>query len=62
MNDTNVNVRKPRCEDWSPSWFKGHWRDWHRGHDCSLDDGKPRTPAGAEEIAKGGSDHGPRRA
>lgn len=41
------------CKNTSPPWFKGRWRDWHRGHGCNLDDGRPRSPWGAEEIANG---------
>jgi hypothetical protein len=44
----------PGCSDFSPLWFRGRWRDWHRGHGCSLDDGHPRSPEGATEIAAGG--------
>lgn len=29
-----------RCEDVTPAGFSGHWREWHRGHGCHLDDGK----------------------
>ena len=29
-----------QCQDLAPRWFGGHWRDWHRGHGCELDDGK----------------------
>jgi hypothetical protein len=42
------------CTNTSPPWFTGRWQDWHRGHGCDLDDGKPRTKAGADEIAAGG--------
>lgn len=38
------------CSDNSPPWFTGRWRDWHRGHGCDQDDGKPRTPEGKAEI------------
>lgn len=41
------------CIDFSPPWFVGRWRDWHRGHGCDKDDGKPRTAEGAAEIAAG---------
>ncbi len=44
---------RPVCTNNSPSWLRGHWRDWHRGHGCDLDDGKPRTADGAAEIAAG---------
>lgn len=26
-----------QCDNFCPSEFTGHWRDWHRGHDCHLD-------------------------
>jgi hypothetical protein len=38
------------CENNAPSWFTGHWRDWHRGHGCDKDDGRPRTAEGQREI------------
>lgn len=38
------------CTNNTPGWFAGHWRDWHRGHGCDKDDGKPRTPEAASEI------------
>ena len=25
------------CSDMAPAGYQGHWRDWHRGHKCSLD-------------------------
>lgn len=31
------------CTNQTPSWFTGHWREWHRGHGCDIDDGKPRS-------------------
>lgn len=40
------------CTNHSPPWFVGHWREWHRGHGCSQDDGKPRSEAAATEIAQ----------
>ncbi len=39
------------CTNLSPPRFAGRWRDWHRGHGCDKDDGKPRTPEGEAEIA-----------
>ena len=38
------------CTNHSPNWFVGHWRDWHRGHGCEKDDGKPRSDAARAEI------------
>jgi hypothetical protein len=46
---------RPTCANMSPPWFAGRWLDWHRGHGCDKDDGKPRTPEGEAEIAAGGS-------
>jgi len=40
------------CSIHTPPWFVGHWRDWHRGHGCDRDDGKPRSPTGEIEIAQ----------
>jgi hypothetical protein len=40
------------CTDRSPPWFVGHWRDWHRGHGCDQDDGKPRSEKAQTEIAQ----------
>lgn len=40
------------CADPTPPWFTGHWRDWHRGHGCKQDDGKPRSEAAITEIAQ----------
>lgn len=31
------------CTNYAPAGFTGHWREWHRGHGCDKDDGKPRT-------------------
>jgi hypothetical protein len=42
-------TNKP-CTDHTPSWFVGNWHDWHRGHGCDLDDGRPRSAAGITEI------------
>jgi hypothetical protein len=42
------------CTNFSPPWFTGRWTDWHRGHGCDRDDGKPRTPEGDAEIKRGG--------
>jgi DNA-directed RNA polymerase subunit RPC12/RpoP len=40
------------CIDSTPPWFVGRWRDWHRGHGCDQDDGKPRSDACVAEIAQ----------
>lgn len=34
---------KDACNDLVPAGFTGHWREWHRGHGCNLDDGSPRS-------------------
>lgn len=41
---------KASCTDHTPPWFVGHWRDWHRGHGCDKDDGKPRADVATTEI------------
>jgi hypothetical protein len=43
---------KTSCIDHTPSWFVGHWRDWHRGHGCDKDDGKLRSDRAKTEIAQ----------
>jgi hypothetical protein len=43
-------VTKKHCTDPTPSWFVGHWREWHRGHGCMQDDGKPRSDLAKVEI------------
>jgi len=40
------------CTDHTPPWFVGHWRDWHRGHGCDQDDGRPRSEAAKTEIVQ----------
>lgn len=40
------------CTDHTPPSFVGHWREWHRGHGCDKDDGKPRSDAATTEIAQ----------
>jgi len=40
------------CTDNTPPWFVGHWREWHRGHGCDRDDGKPRAAVATTEIAQ----------
>lgn len=44
-------ARQPSCTNNSPPGLTARWQDWHRGHGCDKDDGKPRTPAGQAEIA-----------
>lgn len=46
-----MKVDKP-CTNNTPPWFVGHWRDWHRGHGCDRDDGKPRTEDARTEVAQ----------
>jgi hypothetical protein len=45
-------MREQHCSSGTPSWFTGHWRDWHRGHGCDRDDGKPRSEAAVAEVAQ----------
>jgi len=40
------------CTDHTPPSFVGHWREWHRGHGCDKDDGKPRSDAATTEIVQ----------
>ena len=40
------------CTNQTPRWFTGHWREWHRGHGCDIDDGKPRSSDAVAEITK----------
>ena len=40
------------CSNPTPSWFVGHWREWHRGHGCEQDDGKPRSDAAKTEVTQ----------
>jgi hypothetical protein len=54
VNNTTGNgdaLTKP-CTNGTPPWFHGHWRDWHRGHGCDVDDGKPRSERACAEIAQ----------
>jgi hypothetical protein len=50
--------KKETCRNFSPPWFTGRWRDWHRGHGCNLDDGKPRSAAAVAEIYGEEAPHG----
>jgi hypothetical protein len=36
--DAVTAAERPECDDFAPPGFMGHWRDWHRGHGCRLDD------------------------
>ena len=40
------------CTNNTPRGFVGHWREWHRGHGCDKDDGKPRSAEARHEIAQ----------
>lgn len=40
------------CPDNTPDWFVGHWRDWHRGHGCTQDDGLSRSVEAVAEISQ----------
>jgi hypothetical protein len=37
------DTRQP-CHNYTPSGWYRHWREWHRGHGCALDDGQPPPP------------------
>lgn len=60
MQDAALDASPPRavnapsgnksCTDPTPRWFVGHWREWHRGHGCDRDDGKPRSDAATTEV------------
>lgn len=39
------------CDNMAPASFVGHWRDWHRGHGCNLDDGK-RPPIDDDVVVR----------
>lgn len=43
--EVDVPARAPSCSDNAPPWFDGHWREWHRGHGCDKDDGRPSAAA-----------------
>ena len=47
-----MTINAKPCPSGTPSWFTGHWRDWHRGHGCDRDDGKPRSEAAVAEIVQ----------
>jgi hypothetical protein len=46
------------CPDSTPVWFIGLWRDWHRGHGCSNDDGLPQSAEAVAEISQHASNKG----
>jgi hypothetical protein len=52
VEEDPVTTSAKPCPNGTPSWFTGHWRDWHRGHGCDRDDGKPRSDAALTEIAQ----------
>lgn len=37
-----LTSRPTPCTDFCPPTWTSHWREWHRGHGCNLDDGKSR--------------------
>jgi hypothetical protein len=39
----NPHTRKA-CNNYAPAGWYQHWREWHRGHDCELDDGQLPPP------------------
>ncbi len=47
--DCNGVPIEERCPNMSPGWFRGHWKEWHRGHGCNLDDGKGARTAPKEQ-------------
>jgi hypothetical protein len=49
--------QKP-CSNNTPPWFVGHWREWHRGHGCAQDDGKPRSEDAKAEIEQHAANEG----
>ena len=49
MTHLITRARAHLCADLSPPGYAGHWRDWHRGHDCELD---PGAPNGARAIIR----------
>lgn len=50
--DAVADLTTKSCTDHTPSWFVGHWRDWHRGHGCDKDDDRPRSDVAVTEIAQ----------
>lgn len=48
----NAPATRPRCRDFVPALFRFHWREWHRGHGCELDDGEPQSEEVAAAIAE----------
>lgn len=45
-------MKTESCIYHTPSWFVGHWRDWHRGHGCDKDDSRPQSDEAKTEIAQ----------
>lgn len=52
MTQDRFNTSAKICTNHCPSWFTGHWADWHRGHGCNRDDGKSRSETAVTEIAQ----------
>jgi hypothetical protein len=50
MSDSDVSPRSGKCTNYAPIGFTGHWRDWHRGHGCDLDDGTSSLPGQSEDT------------
>jgi hypothetical protein len=51
QEDFKESFEEVTCTN-SPPWFVGHWRDWHRGHGCAQDDGRPKSAEATTEIAQ----------
>lgn len=34
-----AGTKEKRCTNFCPPTWTAHWRIWHRGHGCDLDDG-----------------------
>jgi hypothetical protein len=34
---TRLSEPDKRCDNFCPSDWAAHWREWHRGHGCTLD-------------------------
>jgi hypothetical protein len=51
QHELDAFIAKYPCEDYSPPTFSGHWREWHRGHGCYLDDTLEVNVGAAPELA-----------